>query len=87
MALLYSRHTIWAADGMWHWYKMIVQTVLYSRHTIWTADGMWHWYKIILQQDTIHAVGIGLYDSIIQSAHHMGVRWHVALVCTDNIVQ
>jgi hypothetical protein len=78
--VLYSRHTIWMADGMWHWYKMIVQTVLYSRHTIWTADGMWHWYQIIVQKDTIQLVSIGLYDRIIQSAHHMDCRWHVALV-------
>jgi hypothetical protein len=77
MTVLYSRHTIWASDGMWHWY---VQTVLYSRHTIWTADGMWHWYKMIVQQDTIQLVGIGLYGTIIQSAHHMGGRQHVALV-------
>jgi aspartate/tyrosine/aromatic aminotransferase len=54
-------------------------TVLYSQHTIWVADGMWHWYKMIVQQDTIQLVGIGLYDSVIQSAHHMGDRLHVAL--------
>jgi hypothetical protein len=93
------------ADSMWDLYKMIVKpgnhttsrhwicmTGLYSRsrHTIWTANGMWHWYKIIVQQDTIQLVSIGLYDRIIQSAHHMGRRWHVALVkddCTDSIVQ
>jgi hypothetical protein len=81
MTVLYSRHTIWAADGMWDWYKMIVQRVLYSRHTIWTAYGtVWHWYKIIVQQETIQLVGIGLYDRIIQSAHHMGGQWHFALV-------
>ncbi|KAJ8580502.1 hypothetical protein M405DRAFT_847592 [Rhizopogon salebrosus TDB-379] len=90
-----SRHTIWTADGMWHWYKIIVQQDTIQLvgiglwHTIWVADGMWHWYKMIVQQDSIQLdsiqlVSIGLYDSIICMADGMW-HWYKMIVQQDTI--
>ncbi|KAJ8581492.1 hypothetical protein M405DRAFT_868635 [Rhizopogon salebrosus TDB-379] len=35
--VLYSRHTIWVADGMWHWYEMIVQPGNHTTGRHWTV--------------------------------------------------
>jgi hypothetical protein len=81
------------ADGMWHWYKMIVQPGNHttSRHwTVWqyyTAGTPYGWptacgigVRWLYNQETMQPAGIELYGSIIQLAHHMDGRWDVALV-------